>query len=60
MKVVVSCYVKTEGRCSKSNQVKLAADILTYLAPVEVCLVSLVSLLFLLERHWPLSEPISI
>ena len=56
---VVSSYVKTEGRCSKSNQVKLA-NILTYLAPVEVCLVSLVSRLFLLEGHWPLSEPISI
>ena len=56
---VVSSYVKTEGRCSKSNQVKLA-NILTYLAPVEVCWVSLVSRLFLLEGHWPLSEPISI
>ena len=56
---VVSSYVKTESRSSKSNQVKLA-NILTYLGPVEVCLVSLVSRLFLLEGHWPLSEPISI
>ena len=56
---VVSSYVKTEGRCSKSNQVKLA-NILTYLVPVEVCLVSLVLRLFLLEGHLPLSEPISI
>ena len=56
---VVSSYVKTEGRSSKSNQVKLA-NILTYLVPVEVCLVSLVSRRFSLEGHWPLSEPISI
>ena len=56
---VVSSYVKTEGRSSKSNQVKLA-NILTYLGPVEVCLVSLVSRLVLLEGHWPLSEPILI